>query len=384
MNSNFCSYPFKHLSIGQNSELRACCVAKSFSLNVQDVADLDAWWKQDEAYRELRDSHRRGEQHPACATCWRQEEEGVTSMRQRVTTAADTDTELLRYIEITGGRLCNLACRMCSPHSSNQIEREHRPWSNYKISGPVNWLDDEKEQDKLLKILCTPSLQSIYFTGGEPQIMPCYQQLLGKWAQLRDPGGLAMHLNTNCTVYNTEFWELIKRFYHKQIDFSIDGTGEMYERIRFTDWNKVRTNMFRIRDSLIDLGRNVFSLTIVTQLANVDQGLELQALYDEFASETRSKTSYQVLLIPVTGNTEWSWRNLPVEILQAALDKLGNATGPVVELYRQDLMVAIRNNGFNIQYARDVINKERWFKMKNDVCIWDIREDWLEIYQRNR
>jgi pyruvate-formate lyase-activating enzyme len=244
-------------------------------------------------------------------------------------------------------------------------------------------LDDEQEQAKLLEILCTPSLQSIYFTGGEPQIMPCYQQLLSKWSALRDLGSMAMHLNTNCTVFNTEFWDLIKKFYHKQIDFSIDATGDAYERIRFTGWDKIRTNMLRIRDSLKDHGRNVFSLTIVTQLANVDQGLELQALYDELASATGPKISYQVLLLPVTGNPEWSWRNLPPEILQAALDRLGNADGAVVQCYRQDLSAAMRNNGFNLQHARDVINKERWFKMKNDSCLWDIREDWLEIYQQN-
>ena len=381
MTSNFCSYPFEHLSIGQNSELRACCVAKSFGIKIQDVSDLSAWWHDHEDYNQLRDSHRNNEKHPKCATCWQQESAGFTSMRNLVTHSSSDRLEL-KNIEITGGRLCNLACRMCSKVSSNQIERENRPWDSGHPSAAINWLDDPAEQDKLLKILMTPSLRSIYFTGGEPQIMPCYQQLLSKWAEQRDLNSLAMHLNTNCTVFNEQFWELINRFHHKQIDFSIDAVDDVYENIRFTDFSKVKVNMLRIRDYLTDKGRNVMSLTVVIQLANVDQGMEMQALYDELKSLDRPMLEYQLLLLPVTNNPEWSWHNIPVEILEQARNKL-SGDGEVVSRWRQYLDNAISNNSFNLQHARDVINKERWFKENNGRCLWDIRPDWYEIYKDN-
>lgn len=383
MTSNFCSYPFEHISIGQNSQLRACCVAKPFSSKVQDVADLDTWWREHEEYNQLREAHRRNEQHPSCATCWQHESAGFTSMRNLVTHPMEDTTDFrLTNIEITGGRLCNLACRMCSKYSSNQIERENRPWDQGKITGPINWLDDPVEQDKLLKILCTPSLISIYFTGGEPQIMPCYQQLLSKWSAVRDLGSMSMHLNTNCTVFNEQFWELINCFYHKQIDFSIDAVGAVYENIRFTEFAKVKANMLRIRDYLSDRGRNVMSLTIVTQLANVDHGMEMQALYDELKNLDRPKLEYQLLLLPVTNNPEWGWNNLPIDILKQARDRL-QGEGEVISQWRQYLDSAISKNRFNLQHARDVINKERWFKEKNGTCLWDIRPDWYEIYQQN-
>ena len=389
MKSSFCSYPFKHLSIGQNRELRACCVATPFPVEITDVADLATWWKEYEPYKQLRDSHRRGEKPAACNTCWQQEASGWTSMRERVTSSTDTDADLsLRYIEITGGRLCNLSCRMCTSASSNQIERENRPWDHRLKSisqkkSLVNWLDDPAEQEKLLEILCTPTLQSIYFTGGEPQLMPCYQQLLGKWAERRNLGTLAMHLNTNSTVFNEQFWALINRFYHKQIDFSIDATGDAYEHIRFTNYNKVRENMLRIRDYLIEDGKNVFSLTVVGQLANVDQGIELQALYDELASEKRMLASYQFLLMPVTGNPEWQWNTLPKEILISALLKIAGLDGVVIENYRKDLVTALENNHFSPTHAKKVLMKEAYFKNLHGTCLWDTYPDWLEIYQQS-
>lgn len=294
----------------------------------------------------------------------------------------DTHNFQLTNIEITGGRLCNLACRMCSKFSSNQIDREHRPWDGGKTSGPINWLDDEREQDKLLEILMTPTLQSIYFTGGEPQIMPCYQQLLSKWSDQRDLNTMAMHLNTNCTVYNDEFWRLIDRFYHKQIDFSIDATDDIYEIIRYSEFDKAKDNMMRIRDFLSQRGKNVMSLTIVTQLANVDQGMQLQYLYDELCVLDRPLLSYQTLLLPVTGNPEWSWNNLPKEILIQAKDAL-IGKGEVIDYYRKYLDSAISNNTFNIQHARDVLNKENWFKENKGRCLWDVRPDWYEIYRDN-
>jgi hypothetical protein len=86
--------------------------------------------------------------------------------------------------------------------------------------------------------------------------------------------------------------------------------------------------------------------------------------------------------LPVTNNPEWSWHNIPVEILEQARNQL-SGDGEVVSKWRQYLDNAISNNSFNLQHARDVINKERWFKENNGRCLWDIRPDWCEIYKDN-
>jgi pyruvate-formate lyase-activating enzyme len=385
MTDNFCNYPFQHLSIGQNAELRPCCVAKAFKEKVHDVSDLSRWWQDHGPYNELRHAHRRNEKHPACETCWQQEAAGFKSMRYFVTTEqrrADPVNFKLENIEITGGRLCNLACKMCSPSSSNQIEREQRPWVNYKPPGPINWLDDEAEQDRLIELLLTPSLRSIYFTGGEPQLMPCYQQLLEKWSSKRDLGQVNIHFNTNATVFNEAFWKQVRKFWIRQVDLSIDAVGDSYEQIRLgATWNKTRENALRIRDYMLQDDRpNIIYLTIVTQLTNVDQGVALQEFFDVLSSEQRSQAEYKVMLLPVTGNPEWSWSNVHPDILREERAKLEHAHGAVIDKFKTDMDTAISNNHFHVAHARKVMEKESYFQSKFDRCLWDLHPDWKQLY----
>ena len=91
---------------------------------------------------------------------------------------------------------------------------------------------------------------------------------------------------------------------------------------------------------------------------------------------------YQVMPIPVCNYPEWSWDAIPKQILTAARDRL-TGDGEVIQKYRNYLDAAINNNRFNMQHARDVLNKERWFKENNGRCLWDVRPDWYEIYKDN-
>ena len=210
--------------------------------------------------------------------------------------------------------------------------------------------------------------------------MPCYQELLDKWATRRNLGQLSMHTNTNCTVFNVQFWNSVKRFHSRQIDFSIDATGDAYERIRYTSWDKIQTNMLKIRDYLSDSGRNIFCLNIVAQLANLDQGIELQALYDELCSASSPRVQYQALILPVTNFPEWSWHNIPLDILQPALSRLEGHRGTVIDSYRTGLELAIQTNKFNYQHAERVLYKERWFEQQQKPSLWDTNSAWKEIY----
>jgi pyruvate-formate lyase-activating enzyme len=387
MTDNFCNYPFQHLSIGQNAELRACCVAQPFKETVHDVADLSRWWQDHGPYNELRHAHRRNEQHHMCSTCWQQEAAGFKSMRYFVTTEqrkADPINFKLENIEITGGRLCNLACKMCSPSSSNQIEREHRPWVNYKPPGPVNWLDDEAEQDRLVELLLTPTLRSIYFTGGEPQLMPCYQQLLEKWSAKRDLGQVNIHFNTNATVFNEAFWKQVRKFWIRQVDLSIDAVGDAYEQIRLGGtWSKTRESALKIRDYIIKDNRpTIIYLTIVTQLSNINQGPALQQFFDELSSAVEPRTEYKVMLLPVTNNPEWSWTNTHPDIVREALAGMEGLQGAVIEKFRTDLTTALDNNHFHPAHARKVREKESYFQSKFGRCLWDLHPTWKNIYEK--
>ena len=387
MNNNFCPWPFSHLSITSNSRLKACCVAKPFNISIHEIDDLKQWWKTYTPYQELRQHFIDDKQHPMCNTCWKQESVGFTSMRNRLNTnptnTVDFDNFYIKDVEITGGRLCNLNCRMCGSHSSNQIEKEKRPWEpTYQLHEKINWLDDPIEQEKILKLLSLPTVKNIYFTGGEPQLMPCYQELLEKLSSIRNLNEMTVHFNTNATVFNEDFWKLIKLFKKRQIDLSIDSTDSGYETIRYgnTTWNKTRENVFRIRDYLAE-PTNITELHICTtgQLANLDAGTALQNLMNEV--KTIPNVNYYFILLPVVGYPEWEWQNIPKEILVNELEALGDKTGKIIFEYRAVLKNAINNNSFDKKYIEPLFAKEEYFKNKFGVCIWDRRPDWFKIYQ---
>ena len=66
-------------------------------------------------FRDIRDTMMRNEWHEGCFKCKADEDAGKTSMRTEADEFFDdfTDTVELQYLEITVGRLCNLACVSC-------------------------------------------------------------------------------------------------------------------------------------------------------------------------------------------------------------------------------------------------------------------------------
>ena len=75
-------------------------------------------------FEELRQSMLRGEKHPACDVCWKQEETTDYSYRLKNSNHQDeinTDNPLIKSIDLGTGEHCNLRCRMCNPGNSNKL-----------------------------------------------------------------------------------------------------------------------------------------------------------------------------------------------------------------------------------------------------------------------
>ena len=390
LGDNACPYPNGHLSIGQKGELRACCIAKPFDKKVWEVDNLSKWWLESEEYKKLRQDFKEDKKNPTCYQCWSQESKQVKSLRQKVALEKHNSVNPEIYnFEFTGGRLCNLACRMCDGNNSSLIHKEQRPWDQSRnIDLPLNWLDSEKEQKKVLEIIADEKVKKIYFTGGEPQIMPSYQTVLRKLIDMRDLSDVQVHFNTNCTVYNSDFWDCIKKFGTRRIDLSIDGTGQGYDTIRLNgSWEKTRNILFKTRDSLFDIEdrgyQTYFNIVLVAQLANVDQGVEMQYLFNELSSKKRFNFEHKFSTIPVTGYEEWKWHNMPLEILNNEYKKIRNLNdGTVIETFKNQIKSAIENNCFTKLMAQQVLEKEVYFKNQFGFCLWDRKPDWFETYTK--
>jgi len=392
MLSNYCPLPFEHLCIGTNSALRPCCVGNQFKKIVGSIEDLNAWWHTSEEYKQLRQDFVDNQQPSACEGCWQLESRNIESMRQkRLVQNYEVGKVKLKYLEITGGRLCNLACRMCTPICSSTIGKESRPWEDPGVEQMIyqksyNWLDEEENFQKVLTLFKENDIEELYFTGGEPQLMPCYQRLLEEVRKINNVNERLIHFNTNASVFNQTFFDYIKEYKFRTIDLSIDAVGDTYDVIRYNGtWTRTKENLLKIVDYLKDHreGFTRFYLTVVIQLANIDQAANLQELYNELDSITANNNSvaWDTVLIPVTNFPEWQLHNLPPALLQYELNKLNNQSGKVIDAFKQNMKSALDHNNYTPKMFESLQAKEKYFAEQFGKSLFNVNPDWLDYFQ---
>lgn len=392
MASNYCPLPFEHLCIGTNNALRPCCVGYQFDQTISSVDDLNRWWHESAEYKQLRQDFLDNKQPSQCEGCWSVEARGLESLRQKsLMRPLNKEKTKLRYLEITGGRLCNLACRMCTSICSSTIGKESRPWEEPGVQHMIyqksyNWLDEEENFQKVLKIIEQNEIEELYFTGGEPQLMPCYQRLLESVSKIKNVKSRDIHFNTNASIFNQTFFDYVKEYKVKTIDLSIDAVGDTYDVIRYNgSWERTEENLFKIIEYMKDytLGYTRFYLTIVIQLANIDQAVPLQELYDQLSAITQHNKSiaWDSVLIPVTNFPEWQLHNLPIELLQHELKKLDNHSGIVIDKFKHNLQSAIEHNNYTPKMFESLKAKEAYFAQQFGKSLFHVNPDWLDYFQ---
>lgn len=106
---SFCFIPWTGIYVNSNS-IGPCCV----NYKLYKESNIDSYLESDEL-NNLKKSFMRGEKHPSCKTCWREEELGITSVRQR----NPIDFKDYYYFTIRLSNKCNFTCRMCHPKFSS-------------------------------------------------------------------------------------------------------------------------------------------------------------------------------------------------------------------------------------------------------------------------
>jgi len=254
---NFCVAPFIHMYVHNNEHNRVCCMSTESDLfNDSTVTDLQAHWKSD-YYRKLRRKFLDDEQPEICNKCFKLEEAGGISDRQRfnneylgkfkpsVIYGNEYGSPL--DLDIRPGNLCNLKCRMCGPSSSTQIRKEIKEnpiLIEILGKGDIatsNMLSDENNIEFLLRNV--DKGRRIKFLGGEPTIMPEVDRFLDILIE-REMFDVPLHFTTNCTNSNTRFIDKISKFKQLTFNYSVDGVGKVVEYIRDpVKFNSINTNI---------------------------------------------------------------------------------------------------------------------------------------------
>jgi len=255
MNKNtFCILPHIHQMIRQDGTISLCCTAIDLGLQMDNP--VKAW--NSDYIKDVREALNNGKRIKQCQLCWDREDKGFRSMRQDANKEYGTDPKPLttpKYLDLRLSNLCNLKCRMCNPVYSSQIAKEYNTvddeWSNeFVIETERQFLGEENNLQEVKPIMWNklksyiPGLEKIYFTGGEPTLVPQVKEYL----QLCIDTGYANHINlvftTNATNINKSLIELCNNFHNVHWATSIDAYGSLNNYIRSnSNWEIIDKNL---------------------------------------------------------------------------------------------------------------------------------------------
>lgn len=307
----FCVMPWTNLATETNGKCKICCIvmtnryiknAKGEDFHIQKDAIEDIWNSQ--YVRQVREKMVSGKQVEDCSYCYGREDLGQVSPRQsynemwltaevkeRVKESQDKGGYVDGYptsLEPRPGILCNLKCNMCWSLSSSKIYSERKEALKNKEEVPgflvenwlseVEWADNSdfgwSESSKYLSNLekCLPTLNRLYFTGGEPTLIKSNLAVLKRLIEIGHTG-LLVSFTTNLQQLKDEWLEVLLKFERVEITGSIDGFGPVNDYIRYpSQWKNIELNMLRI---LALPPRISFSIIFVVQAANIFSFVDL-------------------------------------------------------------------------------------------------------------
>ena len=342
----FCMHPFTGLATREDGAITACC--RSHPVGFIQTHTLEEIWNNN-TMRQIRSQVLNNERPAECEPCFKLEDQGVESLRQRHINGVIPEARINLYpdalnnldnnysmpfeiptMELKLNNLCNLKCRMCHPMDStswddwSQIEEFYKKEGNIifdivekhnlknkpfldKFQDNPNWW---KSLEKLL-----PYFRRVEFAGGEPLMDPQHYRILDMLSEY----GYQIEIKyaTNLSVLgikgNRNIWDYWPKFKSIAVNVSIDGIDKSYEHIRGNgNWYNLIDNIKQIQ-TISNISRIVGAVTV--QIGNI---MILDKIIEKFLDELEivfhtHRVSYPNIL---------SVQVLPIELKNIAIDRL--------------------------------------------------------------
>lgn len=300
---NFCSVPWLQIHTEPDGKVMPCCYYSHKTEHrlgnwkedqLKTIFNNDKWSK-------LRKDFMEGNRPAACFRCWKEEDSGIVSMRQRFNeryqnwpdhtnqnyynkfndiekqTLPDGRVEDIKLatIDLIFNNLCNFKCRSCGPGLSTSWAADAIKLGN---SVPTLLTNDEIShmKDDLVNLVdMVDPYTEIHFSGGEPMMQEEHYEFL---KLLIDMGQTKVKIryNTNLSTYklkNYNAFELLRNFENVFIIGSIDAMGAKGEYIRKGfDWELALDWIKTCKEQIptIDLG-----ISAVYSLFNCEAAIDL-------------------------------------------------------------------------------------------------------------
>lgn len=264
---NYCALPFGHLCADTMGRYQICCqhsVPAEYQNSISDTTPVE--WFKNEYLNQVRQAFEQDIRHPGCASCWRTEDSGKQSLRQRVSQeykilGSKTCEPKLVNVEIQAGNLCNLSCVMCNEQESSGVLAENqRLGINLIQQSDVKW-DDQAWINFQQILQMKPKVLNI--RGGEPFYNKKLLEIVESMTQ-EQCDTMLLHITTNGTMWSQRWRDALRRFKLVRIMLSIDGTNDVYEYIRYPgQWNTLNDN---VEQMLIEPNLKLMVHTVVQNL----------------------------------------------------------------------------------------------------------------------
>lgn len=254
------------LTIFPNGKIGPCCqISADYLKSIEKISDSNR-------FIDLQTEH----PPSACESCISLEHNNLPSYRQFFNNFDVSKTcKNIVFLDIRNTNQCNLKCRYCGPHFSNQWAQELK----YEI--PLKHTSIREYTDQLI----SNDIQVLYFTGGEPFISADHWNLLETIIQHGISEKVLLMYNTNLTVLkykNLDIIDIWSKFKKVNLMVSFESIGPLFENIRSNaSWEIFEKNLKSIKNFDINVTAsavlsilNVWSLSEFVEFC-VNEGLKI-------------------------------------------------------------------------------------------------------------
>jgi MoaA/NifB/PqqE/SkfB family radical SAM enzyme len=245
-----CAFPWSHIEIKHDGTISHCCNGNYNAGNIIKDTLKNTF---DNKFVHIRNDLLTGKKPKECASCWKKESQGVTSIREyNAKRLIDSflgetlDNPKIKSLDIKFQNTCNFKCLICNSQYSSLHAQEQYKHLKIPLKTQVPWSESESFLNQVNDLL--PSLTNIDMTGGEPFLIKNFKTVLQSAVERGLAKNIRLHYNTNGSVWPEDFINYWKHFKEIDIHFSIDAIGNQFEYQRGGSWHEVESNILKLKN----------------------------------------------------------------------------------------------------------------------------------------
>jgi len=343
MNDHYCPLIFKGMYVERHSAdtslVAPCCAATGESVDNSQV-NFDT----NPLLLRLRQENQAGIASKECQTCWDQEKYTGRSLRtssiEYYRDSLDTPYQVsgLQNLDWNVEPICNAKCIICSSHHSSAWAAENHQFDQ-GFPLPIRTASAAKN-NSIIDAIDFSTLKRVYFNGGEPVLSQDPELILQRLADSGNLKNTEVAFNMNGSrMPSDRMIELLKQALYVTVFFSIDGTQQQFEYIRYPiKWETLELNINKIIQSGVD----AICMTTALGIHNAHLVQRTEDWWNKFTRSCSSQININNTYQLVTGALGFS--SASKQLKNQLLQDFSNATGPTAELVTSCLSAAAGND----------------------------------------